>query len=408
MPESDNPGSDNPESDNTVKLTAASARRIALAAQGFSDPRPKAIADVRHFRRALQRMSVLQLDSVNVLARSHYLPMWSRLGPYDRDKLDQWLWTSRENVEFLGHEASITPVATEPLLRWRARGRWRMGEELEAEHPDYVERVRQQVTDRGPLSVKQLDDAGDRQGPWWGHKPGKAALERLYVTGRLGIDHRDRQFTTHYDLPERIIPDDVRAAPTPSDDDALRELLRQGARSHGVGTAADLADYFRIRMPRARPLLAELVAEGELIAAEVEGWDDAAYVWPGTPRPRSIDAATMLSPFDPVVWFRPRAERLFDFEYRIEIYVPEAKRRWGYYVLPFLLGDRLVARCCLKADRANRQLLVRSAFGEADIDPTDVAGPLLEALQSLGDWLGLERGLVVHPVGDLASTLTKG
>ncbi len=388
-----------------MKLTQAGARRMALAAQGFCDRRPTGAVTARHFGRALDRMSVLQLDSVNVLARSHFLPMWARLGPYDRDKLDQWLWLSRRNVEFLGHEASITSVDVEPYLRWRANGRWRVGESLEAEHPEYIEGVRSQVADRGPLSVRGLDDAGDRTGPWWGYKPGKAALERLYVTGRLSIDHRDRQFVTHYDLPERIIPAEILARPTPSDQEAFRHLLMLGARSHGVGTAADIADYFRIKMPVARPLIAELVTDGELVEAEVQGWDEPAYVHPEAARARKVEVATLLSPFDPVVWYRPRAERLFDFEYRIEIYVPEAKRRWGYYVLPFLLNDRLVARCCLKADRAERQLLVRSTFGEADADPAEVIPALAQALEDMARWLGLDRGLVISPKGDLAGQL---
>ncbi|MFT7600526.1 MAG: hypothetical protein ACI8TP_003469 [Acidimicrobiales bacterium] len=350
-------------------------------------------------------MSVLQLDSVNVLCRSHFMPMFSRLGGYDRDRLDHWLWSSGENLEFLAHEASITAIDLQPLLRFRARsGRWKMGREFEKKEPEYLAAVLREVDELGPLSVSDLSDPGDRTGPWWGYSKGKLALEWLYVTGRLSIRERTKTFLTIYDLPERVVPDEVRARPELADDEAFKELLLLGAASHGVGTATDIADYFRLKMPVARPLLAELVEEGRLELVDVEGWGTPAYLHPEAKRPRRIGAATLLSPFDPVVWFRPRAERFFNFEYRIEIYVPEPKRTYGYYVLPFLLGDQLVGRVDLKADRKAGRLLARGAFHEPGADPQEIAGPLATNLHELAAFLGLD-GVEVGQRGNLAAAL---
>ncbi len=385
----------------------AQARRIALAAQGFCDPRPARV-DVRQFRRVMDRMSVLQLDSVNVVCRSHYLPVLARLGPYDRHKLNQYLYHSGEHFEFLGHEASITSQDNEPLLRFRARanvdGRW--VREIHDDLPGFVDAVHDEVALAGPLSVKELDDPGERSGPWWGHSKGKRALEALYVTGRLAIHDRSKMFVTRYDLPERVLRPDVVSRTEPTEPEAMKELLMLGAKSHGIGTATDLADYFRLKMPQARPLLAELVAEDRLRLVEVEGWKGPAYLHPEARRPRSVSARALLSPFDPVVWFRPRAERLFDFEYRIEIYVPEPKRKYGYYVLPFLLDDGLVARVCLKADRAARTLLVRGSYAEPGVDKARVAVELSESLTEMAAWLDLDD-VAILPKGDLARSLAK-
>ncbi len=385
-------------------LSRSQARRIALGAQGFADRRPAGSVDVRHFRRAMDRMTILQLDSVNVLARSHFLPMFSRLGPYDRGRLDQWIWRSGENHEYLAHEASITSMDLHPLLRWRMEhGRWNSGRELEEGQPEYLAAILAEIEEHGHRSIKNLDDPGERTGPWWGMPRGKIALEWLYVTGRLSIHHRDHQFTTHYDLPHRIVPDHVRDQPTPTESEAQAEMLMLGAKSHGIGTATDLADYFRIKMPVARPLLAELVEAGRLERVEVEGWSSPAYLHPDAKRPRKIDAATVLSPFDPVVWFRDRAERLWDFRYRIEIYVPEAKREYGYYVLPFLLGDDLVGRVDLKADRAAGVLRAKGVFAEPDAEHDEVAEAMAGNLRELAEWLELDDIDVGQ--GDLAPAL---
>lgn len=381
------------------------ARRMALAAQGFADPLPRGAVTVRHFRRALDRMTVLQLDSVNVLCRSHFLPLFARLGPYDRARLDRWLWRSGENHEFLSHEASITPLELHPLLRHRMRApRWKAFERMRAEQPEYLRAVLDEVARLGPLSVKDLSDPGGRTGPWWGLSKGKIALEALYMAGELAIHERPQSFLTRYDLPERVVAAEVLRRPTPSDEEAQRQLLLLGARSHGIGTAADLADYFRLKISLARPLIADLAKEGLLEQVEVPGWKEPAFVHPAAKLPRALRAQALLSPFDPVVWFRPRAERLFEFRYRIEIYVPEPKRVHGYYVLPFLLGDRIVARVDLKAERKAGRLVAKAAFLEAHADEAEVAPALAATLSSLAEWLDLDA-VRVGRKGDLSSAL---
>ncbi len=389
------------------RLSLAAARRIALAAQGFTDPRPAGPVTARHYKRVLERMSVLQLDSVNVVCRSHYLPVLARLGRYDRGALDRFLYRSGHAFEYVSHEASITAQDLHPLFRWRmSRHRWRVHQVAEADTSPYVQAVLEEVAADGPLSVKELTDPGARTGPWWGRSRGKVALEHLYVTGRLAIAERSPQFVTRYDLPERVIRPEVLTAPAVEEREAQRALLLLGARSHGIGTAADLADYFRLPMPVARPLLAELVAAGELEQVEVTGWPEPAYLHPEARRPRAVPARALLSPFDPVVWFRPRAERLFGFRYRIEIYVPGHQRVHGYYVLPFLLGDELVARVDLKADRAAGALLVRGAYAEAGVDHTRIATELAASLAELATWLDL-TSITVEPRGDLAPALAR-
>ncbi len=385
-------------------ISLARARRIALAAQGFNDAKPKGPADVRHFRRAMDRMTILQLDSVNVVCRSHYLPMLARLGPYDRDRLNRYLYHSGEHFEYLSHEASITSQDHQPLLRPRARAAKRWVRRIEAELPDYIAAVLAEVSERGPVSVKDLRDPGGRTGPWWGHSKGKRALECLYVTGRLAIKERTPMFVTVYDRPERVLNPEVLARPDPDENEANKAMLVLGARSHGIGTAADIADYFRLKMPVARPLLAELVAHGELEQVDVVGWKEPAYLHPEATQPRAVVAKALLTPFDPIVWFRPRALRLFDFHYRIEIYVPEAKRVHGYYVLPFLLDEQLVARVDLKADRKAGVLRVRGAYAEPGVDRARVASELAGSLAEMATWLGL-GDVAVARRGDLASAL---
>ncbi len=352
-------------------------------------------------------MSILQLDSVNVVCRSHFLPMFARLGAYDRDRLDRWLWESGENAEYLAHEASITTMDLHRHLRFRMRSpRWKSGAEFEKEEQRYLAAVLDEIGREGPLSVSDLSDPGERTGPWWGYSKGKMALEWLYVTGRLAIHKRTKTFLTVYDLPERVIDPKVLDLPDLDDDRVFKDLLVLGAKSHGVGTATDLADYFRLKMPVARPLLTQLVADGELEPVEVVGWDKPGYLHPEAVRPRGIRARTLLSPFDPVVWFRPRAERLFDFHYRIEIYVPEPKRVYGYYVLPFLLGDELVGRVDIKADHKAGRLLARGVFHEEGVDRTAVAPELAQALTELADFLDLEE-VEVGRRGNLAEEVRK-
>lgn len=383
------------------------ARRIALGAQGFNDPKPSGAANVRHFRRVMDRMSILQIDSVNVLCRSHFLPVLARLGPYDRDRLDDYLWRSGENLEYFAHVASLTAVDRRPLLRHRMeyyRGRWLA--RLEAEVPGYAAAVRAEIADRGPLAVGDLEDPGGRTGPWWGHSKGKQALTALYLAGELAISDRTSTFLTVYDLPERVIPADVIDTPTPSIDDAHREMVRIGLKSHGIATAGDVADYFRIKKTDARAHLDAMVSTGEAEEVAVPGWGEPAFLDPEAKTPRAIDRAAFLTPFDPVVWFRDRAERLFDFHYRIEIYVPEPKRVHGYYVLPFLLGDRVVGRVDMKADRKQGRLLAKAAFAEPGVDHHAVAGAMADKLEEMATWMGLDS-IEAGPRGDLSAPLRK-
>lgn len=356
----------------------------------------------------MDRMTILQVDSVNVICRSHFLPMFARLGPYDRDKLDHWLWQSRENFEYFNHVASLTSIEHQPNIRFRMQHpRWVKGlAQFESEKPGYVDSVLAEIDEQGELSVSDLNDPGGRTGPWWGYSKGKIALEYLYLTGRLMISNRDKNFKLVYDAPEQVLPPEIAARPTPSESDSFKALLMLGAKSHGIGTATDLADYFRLRMPDARPVLKALVADGELEMVRVTGWDEPAYLHPEAKIPRSIKASTFLTPFDPVCWFRPRAERLFDFHYRIEIYVPEPKRVYGYYVLPFLHGDRLVGRADIKADRHAGVLLAKGIFGEAHTDPDVVAPAMAKSLAEMAEWLGLD-GVDVGRRGDLAAAVSK-
>ena len=380
-------------------LTIHQARRVALAAQGFADPAPQGRIDVRHIRRTLGRIGLLQLDSVNVVVRSHYMPLFSRLGPYNRQLIDDFAYKRGELFEYWGHEASLLPTHTFPLYRHRmdAVKPWSRLE------PRYVDQVLAEVADRGPIIASHLREPGERNGPWWGYSKGKMALEWLFATGAITCSHREN-FTRFYDLTERVIPTRQLDSPTVTVEEAHREMLRLAARSHGVGTAADLADYYRISMPKARPRIKELVEAGDLIEVSVDGWDQTAYLDPRAKTPRKITGAALLTPFDPVVWKRDRAERLFRFRYRIEIYVPQPKRVYGYYVMPFLLDGELVARVDLKSDRQLSRLLVRGTFLEDGQESSRVAHALASELHKMAEWLNLD-GLDVAENGNLAGAL---
>ena len=388
-------------------LSNREARSIALAAQGFADRPPAGRVDSRHFDRLFDRVKVVQLDSVNVAVRTHYMPAFSRLGPYPRERFDAYAYGRRRLFEAWGHVASLLPVEHYPLLRHRMEdARSRSIRSFGQERRAYVEEICREVAERGPLAVSDLRDQGrNRSRPWWGRSDGKLALEWLFATGRLAASRRGN-FTRVYDLAERVIPPQVLAAPAPETRDAQRELLRLAARAHGIGDAADLADYYRIRMPQARPLLQELVEEGELLEATVEGWSRPAYLHRDARTPRRIDANALLSPFDSLIWFRERTERLFGFRYRIEIYVPEPERQYGYYVFPFLTGDTLAARVDLKADRSSGALLVRGAYLEEDCEAGAVAGELATNLEAMAAWLELDE-VIVGRRGNLAAPLRR-
>jgi uncharacterized protein len=386
-------------------LTNDQARRLSLAAQGFARPRPTGPVDKRHLRRAMEHMQVLQLDSVNVCVRSHYVPLFSRLGPYDRALIDALAYDDRAFYEYWGHEASFVPVGLYPAFAWRREhGReYRAVKRLRAEQPGYMEAVEDQVVREGPLTVKDLDDGGESTGPWWGLSKGKLALEGLFARGRVCIDRRVH-FARRYAAPDRVLPPAILALPPLSKEEGWRVLARSALGALGVGTLKDVADYWRIRAPDLRPALAELVERGDVEPVEVRGWARPAFALPGYRVPCRIAARALLTPFDPVVWNRERAERLHGFAYKIEIYVPKEKRRYGYYVYPFLLGDRLVARVDLKADRAGGRLLVRAAWIEAGQDPDRVAPELAAELRTFAGWLGLSE-VQIEPRGDLHAPL---
>jgi uncharacterized protein YcaQ len=398
-----------------MRLTTAQARRIALAAQGFADPRPSGRVDARHIRRVLDRIAILQIDSVNVFSRTHYLPVFSRLGAYPREALDNLTAHTnarirkRELFEYWAHEASLIPVELQPLLRWRmerarhdAWGRMRL---IAKDNPRLVDDVMRLVTDQGPIRANEtgIERPARKAGEMWNWHDGKVALEYLFWAGQVTAARRIN-FERLYDLPERVLPAEVIATPTPPIEDAQRELVRIAARAYGVATEPDLGDYFRLPRAESKERVAELAAAGELIPVEVEGWKAPAYLWPDARQPRRITARTLLSPFDSLVWFRPRTERLFDFHYRIEIYTPAAQRRFGYYVLPFLLGDSIVARVDLKTDRQRGVLRVQSAFLEDGRDPHYVAAELAAELALTAEWLELS-GVEVMRRGDLATEL---
>jgi uncharacterized protein len=379
------------------RLSAAQARRVALAAQGFADRRPAATADLRHVRKAIRRVGVVQIDSVNVLCRAHELALWSRLGAYRRGALDDLAHRRRELFEYWAHEASFVPVRLQPLLRWRmdhaADHAWAGVARIQRDKPGYVAAVLDEVRARGPIAASDLSNGGASRGPWWGWADGKVAMEWLFYSGQVSVHERRRSFERVYDLTERVLPAGVLAAPTPTTDDAHRALLLEAARAHGVATAHDLADYFRIGVAKGRPRIAELVDAGALLPVEVAEWGAPAYLHPEARLPRRVDARAVLSPFDSLVWERSRTERTFGMRYRIEIYTPAAKRTHGYYVLPFLLGDQLVGRVDLKADRKAGTLLVQSAWVEpahADRWP-EIAAELATELNDLAAFLELDQ-----------------
>ncbi|MGM7678397.1 winged helix-turn-helix domain-containing protein [Microbacterium sp. A94] len=394
-------------------LTATQARRIALAAQGFTRRRPSAEVSARHLHTAMKRLGVLQIDSVNVFARSHYLPLFSRLGAYDPALLDRvFLSRTTHYVEYLAHEATFVPVEDWPLWQFRMddfRRRWETDPDSWLnQNARTIAWVKDELRTRGPLRPAELRaDAPRERGAWWDWDEVKNALEHLWRIGDVAVSGR-QGFERRYALAEQEIPAEVRER-TVSRDEAIRELVRRAARSSGVATEADFGDYYRIRdRPAVRQAIDELVSSAELIPVQVRGWERGGSPVPtwmhqDAVLPRRVDAAAILSPFDPVVWFRERALRAFDLDYRIEIYVPAHKRRFGYYSLPVLVGDRIVARVDLKADRATSTLQVQSAWWEPQARPDD-ADPIARELALAARWQGLDN-VSVSGWGNAAETL---
>jgi uncharacterized protein YcaQ len=395
-------------------LSLARARRIALAAQGFDKPRPARPPGTRQITALVRQLGLLQLDSVNVFSRAHYMPVFSRLGPYDRGLLDRIAGhgsgkIDRRLVEYWAHEASLIPVELHPLFRWRMadvdREAWGSISRVIRERPELVAETLQLVIDEGPIRARATGAVRPPpvDGRMWNWHEGKVALEHLFFTGQVGAARRVN-FERLYDTIDRVLPAEVLASPTLSAPDAQRELVRVAARALGVATEPDIGDYFRLPRADSKARVDELVEAGELIAVDVEGWAAPAYLWPAARAPRRIDARALLSPFDSLIWFRPRTERLFGFRYRIEIYTPAPKRQYGYYVLPFLLGDELVARVDLKSDRQQGVLLVQGAFAEDGVDRDRVASELAAELRLVAGWLELDDVVVVRN-GDLAAEL---
>ena len=397
-----------------MRLTAAQARRVAVDAQGFAVPKPRGAVTRAHLRRLISRIQVLQLDSVSVAVRAHYAPVFSRLGPYDRDVVDRAAWSHsarspRLLVEYWAHEAALMSVDDWPLLRWRMRelrhGRW--GTHIVKANPRLADDIVAAVAELGPSTAAQIEaylatEPRGRKGPWWDRSETKWVAEALFAAGVLTTATRVG-FARHYDLTERVLPPEVLAREVP-DREALRQLTLRGATALGVGTEADIRDYFRLSAQQVKPALAHLVASGELQRVEVEGWTAPAYLRDGVTVPRVDRGTALLCPFDPLIFFRPRVQRLFDFHYRIEIYTPAAKRQYGYYVWPFLLDGRLVARVDLK--RVDNALHVVGAFVEPDQEPARVVKPLAAELEAMASWLSLSK-VTVGDRGGLSAPLRR-
>ncbi|HUR43573.1 MAG TPA: winged helix-turn-helix domain-containing protein [Aestuariivirga sp.] len=392
-------------------LSIAQARRIALAAQGFTFPDRGKKANWAKIGRTINQMNLLQIDSVNVLIRSHYLPVYSRLGAYPRATLDARTFTNRKRAMFecWAHEASLVPLELHPSMRWRmdraraGQGVYGSMNRFAKEERSYVKSVLDFVTTNGAIAVSDLPNAGKSAGGWWGWSKGKMALECLFDQGLVTAATR-RTFERIYDLTERVIPAEILNQPTPLEQESFRHLLDLSGRALGIATEFDLRDYFRLPVAETKRALIELVEAQTLIPLSVEGWKQQAYLHKGAKIPRKAGGIALVSPFDPLVWERTRAERLFNLHYRIEIYTPASKRKFGYYVLPFLQGDRFAARVCLKADRQAGVLRANAAHLEPHASMGATASALAGELHLMAEWLGL-ASVEAGPRGNLSPAL---
>ena len=364
-----------------------------------------------HLKRVIERLALHQIDSVNVLVRAHYLPLFSRLGAYPREALDRVTWgpkSKRRLFEYWAHEASLLPLDLQPLLRWRmARaergiGVWGNVKPFAGEKRAEADAILKRIADEGPLAASDIAETRG-QGGWWGWSETKQALEYLFWSGLITTATRRTSFERVYDLPERVLPRAILDTPAPAEADAQHALLARSAKALGIATAGDLRDYFRLKPNDASPRIDELVEDGTLLPVAVRGWKQQAYLHRDVKVPRRISGQALLAPFDPLIWERARTERLFDLRYRIEIYVPAEKRVHGYYVLPFLMDGRIVARVDLKADRQAGSLIVQRAHREAQA-PAETAERLKTELALMAGWLGLDR-VAVAAGGALADAL---
>ena len=377
-------------------LSIADARRIALAAQGFDTARPKLKATQRHVDALIARLGVIQIDSVNVLVRSQELPLFARLGNHDRKAIPK-ATEAQKLFEYWGHEAAHLPVDLHPLFRWKMDAartgkvqHWGLTSFYE-ENKAFVKRTLKHVATNGPTTSRELSTRTEKKGTWWDWDEAKVALEYLFLTGELMSRGRGSDFARIYDTPERVLPQRIIDAATPSEHDARKQLLVRSAIAQGVATASDLADYYRQKLATVKPLIAELVEEGELREVAVDGWTEKAFVHRNAKLPKQLHATALLSPFDSLVWCRPRNERLFNFHYRIEIYTPKEKRKFGYYVLPFMMNGEMVGRVDLKADRANSKLLVHSVHTEKGVKRSSINDALNTELRAMATWLQLDQ-----------------
>ena len=407
----------------SITLSLPEARKLAVASQGFGSKPPT--PSVAHLRKLAARLQAIQIDSVNVLARAHYVAAFARLGPYPTEALDSLAYRKRELFEYWGHAACLLPVSLYPLVRYRMHAEQTL-EYMRTERGAYTASVYAEVGERGPIAAAELSNPGKRSRNWWSWGDGKAAIEHLFNAGLVAIAGR-RGFERLYDIADRVIPRAALDAPVPPREEAMKKLICLGAKAYGVGTAGDIAGYLHVdgwrdrrladpfrdyakapeggrTKPIAKRLVSELVEEGRLLTARVDGWTEPAYVAPGARVPRAVHARALVTPFDSLVWDRSRMERLFGMKYTIEIYTPEPKRVYGYYVFPFLLGDTLVARCDLKADRQRKVLMVQSAFLEPGQDARHVVPELADELRQMRSWLELDR-IEVAERGDLAAQL---
>ncbi|MFC5991068.1 winged helix-turn-helix domain-containing protein [Limoniibacter endophyticus] len=389
-------------------ITQTQARRIVLGAQGFTAGAPRTEPKKAHLMKVIDRLGLLQIDSVSVSVRAHYMPVFSRLGAYDQSMLDRAAAKApRPIFEYWGHEASYLPVELQPLFRWRMEdaargvGTWKGIARFACEQSAFIERIFSEIAKRGPLSPSDFEEKG--QGGWWGWSDVKRAMEVLFWSGLITSAGRKGSMERLYDLPERVLPAAIIAAPTPAREDAQRALIARSAKSLGVASAQDLRDYYRLPVAGFAERLRELVDAKEIQEIYVKGWKGIFFLHRDASVPRRVEANTLLSPFDPLIFYRPRTERFFDFHYRIEIYTPAHKREYGYYVMPFLMDDRLAARVDLKADRKRRVLHVLSAFAEENAGE-ECAPRLLAALWKLARWQGLEA-MEIADAGNLARRL---
>jgi uncharacterized protein YcaQ len=376
------------------ELTIVEARSLALAAQGFDKPRTKTKSTTADAVAVIKKLGVIQIDSVNVLVRSQELPLFSRLGDHDRDAISK-ATSHRKIFEYWGHEAAHLPVELHPVFRFKMHAarsgklkHWGLTS-FYADNKAFVKRILKHVEVNGSTSARDLSTRTTKKSSWWDWDEAKTALEYLFLTGELMSCGRGSDFARVYDTPERVLPEKILQMPTLSETDARKDLLVRAMRAQGVATLRDLADYYRQKPAVVKPLVSELVEQGVLREVAVDGWQDKAYVHRSAKLPRKLYATALLSPFDSLVWCRPRNERLFDFHYRIEIYTPKEKRKFGYYVLPFMMNGQMVGRVDLKADRENSKLLVQSVHTERGVKRSAVNDALTTELRLMASWLGL-------------------